>query len=83
MAAMLEKNDANGKPIADAGLSANEVVDCPVSLCSISYTLAYGQTENRMEESKRPCPYPPHCAGKSSVQSSSSARGRFLRLGRH
>src|SRR5271155_136339 len=49
MAAMLEKNGADGKPIVDPGLPANEVVNCPVRFCSISYTLAYGQTENRTE----------------------------------
>jgi hypothetical protein len=49
MAAMLEKNGADGGPLADPGLPANERVHCGVRSCPVSYTLAYGQVENRIE----------------------------------
>lgn len=49
MAAMLERNGADGKPVADPGLPTTEVVDCAVRACPISYTLASGQVENRID----------------------------------
>lgn len=48
MAAMLERNGADGRPVADPGLPVKEVLTCDVGACPISYTLAYGQVENRM-----------------------------------
>jgi hypothetical protein len=49
MAALLSKNDVNGKPIAYSDLPANEVLKCPVRFCEVSFTLSYGYAENRME----------------------------------
>jgi hypothetical protein len=49
MAAILEKNGADGKPLVNPGLPANEILNCPEKLCHVSFALAYGQTENRME----------------------------------
>jgi hypothetical protein len=50
MAALLEKNGTDGKPIVDPGLPTSEVVHCPVRFCSISYTLAYGEAEKPTEK---------------------------------
>src|ERR1700691_1793615 len=51
MAAMLDKNDPTSKtPRAypELGLAGtHEVVPCP--FCESTYTLSYGQSENRME----------------------------------
>ncbi len=53
MAGMLAKNGADGKPVAYGdGLPANELVNCGVRGCPISYTLAYGRTENRIERNE-------------------------------
>jgi hypothetical protein len=49
MAAMLEKNSPDGKPtLLPTGLTHSEVVKC--EFCNISYTLAYGAVENRIEQ---------------------------------
>lgn len=49
MAAMLDKNHPNGTPVAYPGLPTTEIVSCREKLCETTYTLAYGQTENRIE----------------------------------
>ena len=52
MAALLIRNNANGKPMEHAVLGdvrGSEKVNCTAFPdCLISYTLAYGQTEDRM-----------------------------------
>lgn len=50
MAAMLERNGPDGKPsvVLPSSLTNREVVKC--SDCSVSYTLAYGAAENRVQE---------------------------------
>jgi hypothetical protein len=52
MAAMLERNDAGGRPIADPGLPAHEIVSCTENFCHHTFTLAYGIAENRIEETQ-------------------------------
>jgi hypothetical protein len=49
MAAMLDRNGPDGKPMAYPRFAKNELVPCQVQGCRVSYTLAYGQVENRME----------------------------------
>lgn len=45
MAATLQKNGSDGKPITHPGLPPNEIVECSIRGCPISYTLAYGKVE--------------------------------------
>lgn len=48
MAAMLDRNGADGKSaILPASLTNREVIGC--ADCAVSYTLAFGSTENRIE----------------------------------
>lgn len=50
MGAILDKNGPNGKPtVLPDGLANSEIFQCSARLCQISYTLAYGVTENRTE----------------------------------
>ena len=51
MAAVLEKNDlSSGKPIRlPDGLTNQEVVNCYDHFCPVSYTIAYGIGENRIQ----------------------------------
>ena len=51
MAAILEKNGPNGKPaVLPDSLTNREVLKCSDRFCETSYTLAYGASENRLEE---------------------------------
>lgn len=48
MAAVLEKNRADGKPmVLPDRMEHSEPIQC--SGCSVSYTLAYGATEHRIQ----------------------------------
>ncbi len=50
MAAVLEKNDLSGKPtILPDGMANSEGVKCNDRFCQISYTMAYGTTEIRIQ----------------------------------
>lgn len=49
MAAILEKNRPDGKPIVlPNGVEISEIIQCPG--CSQSHTLAYGAAENRIQD---------------------------------
>ena len=51
MAAILERNDSSGKPtILPSDLSNRVMVSCDDPWCRVSYTLAYGCSENRIEK---------------------------------
>jgi hypothetical protein len=51
MAAMLEKNNLSGKPtVLPDSLTNSEVLKCDSRSCQVSYTLAYGAGEHRIEE---------------------------------
>lgn len=51
MAAILEKNNLSGKPtVLPDSLTNSEVLKCESGLCQVSYTLAYGAGEHRMQE---------------------------------
>lgn len=51
MAAVLEKNRVDGKPIVlPDRMEHSEPIQC--SGCSVSYTLAYGATEHRIQDGK-------------------------------
>jgi hypothetical protein len=50
MAAILDKNGSDGKPIVlPTGLTNSEVLKCERD-CPFSFTLAYGAVENRIED---------------------------------
>jgi len=49
MAAILEKNNSSGKPTLLPDLLNSEVLKCS---CGVSYTFAYGATENRIQEGR-------------------------------
>ncbi len=54
MAGMLERNDLSGKPIVlPDGMANAEVVNCDDHLCQVSYTMAYGATEVRIQGSQK------------------------------
>ncbi len=51
MAAMLEKNNLSGKPtVLPDSMTNSEVLKCNSGLCQVSYTLAYGAGEHRIQE---------------------------------
>jgi hypothetical protein len=53
MAAILSRNMLDGKnPSLPDNLTIREVVRCSAKLCAYSYTLAAGQTEERVVEGK-------------------------------
>jgi hypothetical protein len=52
MAAMLERNGKDGKPIP-GNLPAKEVIRCPHDECEFSYTLFYTDDEDRMVGSEK------------------------------
>ena len=51
MAAVLERNNLSGKPtVLPDGMANSELVKCDSGACQISYTLAYGAVEIRMQD---------------------------------
>jgi hypothetical protein len=53
MGAILEKNNPSGKPtVLPDGMASSEVLKCDAGLCQVSYTLAYGATEHRIQEGR-------------------------------
>jgi hypothetical protein len=53
MAAILEKNNLSGKPtVLPDSLTNSEALSCTSRSCQVSYTLAWGVGENRIEGSE-------------------------------
>jgi hypothetical protein len=51
MAACLIRTIPGGKPmVLPVSLTNKEVLECPDHFCQVSYMLAYGDAENRIEE---------------------------------